>query len=95
MNACFTLLMKRRWAWENTWLVYSFLSLVMLPAIVTLAMVLELGAVYRASGIAEIVTVPFFRNSRISELVGSLLLFEVGSQMIQLSKVRTVPDVRC
>lgn len=38
---------------------------------------------------------PFFRNSLISEFVGSLLLFGVGSQMIQLSKMRTAQEVRC
>lgn len=62
MNACFTLPMKftRRWAWENTWLVFSFFSLVMLPAVVALVTVPELGAVYSASGIAEIVHVMIF-----------------------------------
>ncbi len=62
MNACFTLPMKftRRWAWENTWLVFSFLSLVMLPAVVALVKVPGLGAVYSASGIAEIVRVMIF-----------------------------------
>lgn len=62
MNACFTLPMKftRRWAWENTWLVFSFLSLLVLPAVVTFSTVPELAAVYRASGTAQIMQVMIF-----------------------------------
>ena len=39
--------------------------------------------------------VPFFRNSLISELLCSLLLFGLGSQFVQFLKVRTAPAVQC
>jgi len=46
MNASFTLPMKftRRWAWENTWLVWTIFALLLLPAAVTLSTVPELVA---------------------------------------------------
>jgi L-rhamnose-H+ transport protein len=51
MNASFTLPMKftRRWAWENTWLVWTFIALLLLPAAVTFYTVPDLAAVYRMS----------------------------------------------
>ena len=56
-NASFALPMKftRKWAWENTWLVFSVLALVVLPAFTTIATVPGLGSVYHAAG-AKIVT---------------------------------------
>ena len=56
-NASFALPMKftRKWAWENTWLVFSILALVVLPVITTFATVPALGSVYREGG-ARIVT---------------------------------------
>lgn len=59
MNASFTLPMKyaRRWAWENTWLAWTILALLVLPPIVTLATVPHAGQVYHATGpgiIAEV-----------------------------------------
>jgi L-rhamnose-H+ transport protein len=52
MNASFSLPMKytRRWAWENTWMVWTFFALVLLPAAVALFTLPDLAAVYRASG---------------------------------------------
>ncbi|MGA7340124.1 MAG: L-rhamnose/proton symporter RhaT [Terracidiphilus sp.] len=51
MNASFTLPMKytRRWAWENTWLAWTFFALLLLPPVVTWATVPHLGAVYRSA----------------------------------------------
>jgi len=56
-NASFALPMKftRKWAWENTWLVFSALALIVLPVIITIATVPALGSVYREAG-AKIVT---------------------------------------
>jgi L-rhamnose-H+ transport protein len=52
MNASFALPMKftRRWAWENTWLVFTIFALVVLPAAVALYTLPNLGVVYRMSG---------------------------------------------
>jgi L-rhamnose-H+ transport protein len=49
MNASFTLPMKyaRRWAWENTWLAWTFFALVVLPIVVTCGTVPHIGEVYR------------------------------------------------
>jgi len=62
MNASFTLPMKftRRWAWENTWLVWTCFALLLLPAVVTLCTVPKLAAVYRMSGIAQLLCVMAF-----------------------------------
>ena len=62
MNASFTLPMKftRRWAWENTWLVWSFFALLALPAVAAFCTVPELAAVYRASGFAQVAHVMIF-----------------------------------
>lgn len=52
MSATFTLPMKftRRWAWENTWLVWTTFALILLPAGVALFTLPDLGAVYRLAG---------------------------------------------
>ena len=62
MNASFTLPMKftRRWAWENTWLVWTIFALLLLPAAVTLSTVPELVAVYRLSGLTQVLCVMAF-----------------------------------
>ena len=51
MNASFAVPMKytRRWAWENTWMVWTFIALVLLPAVAAFATVPHLAAVYGAS----------------------------------------------
>src|SRR5512142_939714 len=51
-NASFTLPMKfaRKWAWENTWLVFSVLSLWIIPPIVTLLTVPDLDLTYGEVG---------------------------------------------
>lgn len=52
MNASFTLPMKyaRRWAWENTWLAWAILALLVLPPVMALATVPHLGRVYMLTG---------------------------------------------
>lgn len=52
MNASFTVPMKftRRWAWENTWLVWTVYALIILPIAVTFATVPSLGRVYGEAG---------------------------------------------
>jgi L-rhamnose-H+ transport protein len=59
MNASFTLPMKftRSWAWENTWLVWTFVALLMLPAVATFCTVPELAAVYRMSSTGRLLCV--------------------------------------
>ncbi|HEY4000763.1 MAG TPA: L-rhamnose/proton symporter RhaT [Candidatus Xenobia bacterium] len=48
MNATFALPMKftKQWSWENTWLVWSILALLVLPPIMGFATVPGLGGVY-------------------------------------------------
>ena len=62
MNASFPLPMKftRRWAWENTWLVWTFFALLMLPAVATFFTVPELAVVYRTSSTARLLSVMAF-----------------------------------
>ena len=61
-NASFTLPMKftRRWAWENTWLVWTIFALIVLPTVVTLLTVPRLGQVYSEAGPALILNVAAF-----------------------------------
>lgn len=59
-NASFTLPMKyaRRWAWENTWMVWTFFALLTLPSLVTYSTIPHLIQVYRsvpAGVIAEVI----------------------------------------
>jgi L-rhamnose-H+ transport protein len=51
-NASFSLPMKftRKWAWENTWVVWSVLALIVLPVVTTIATVPSLSSVYRHGG---------------------------------------------
>ncbi|HYG99039.1 MAG TPA: L-rhamnose/proton symporter RhaT [Terriglobales bacterium] len=62
MNASFTLPMKytRRWAWENTWLVWTIFALWVLPPVVTFMTVPSLGSVYREAGLGLVLTVAVF-----------------------------------
>src|ERR1700756_2698072 len=50
-NASFTVPMKytRKWAWENTWLVWSVFALVILPCIAAFATIPNLLMVYRSA----------------------------------------------
>jgi L-rhamnose-H+ transport protein len=62
MNASFPLPMKftRRWAWENTWLVWTFFALLMLPAVATFFTVPNLLVVYRSCGTVRLFYVMAF-----------------------------------
>ena len=61
-NASFTLPMKftRRWAWENTWLIWTIFALLLLPTVVTFLTVPRLGDIYAEGGPALILTVAAF-----------------------------------
>jgi L-rhamnose-H+ transport protein len=52
MNGSFTLPMKftRKWAWENTWLVWTLFALGVLPLVLTLTTVPSLTQVYAQAG---------------------------------------------
>jgi L-rhamnose-H+ transport protein len=58
-NASFTLPMKytRKWAWENTWLVWTIFALVVLPLAVALITIPNLSAVYRSATLDTILEV--------------------------------------
>jgi L-rhamnose-H+ transport protein len=61
-NASFTLPMKytRRWAWENTWLVWTVFALVILPPVMAFLTVPNLQQVYAEAGPGLVVTVAAF-----------------------------------
>jgi L-rhamnose-H+ transport protein len=52
MNGSFTLPMKftRRWAWENTWFVWTIFALLIFPPLLTFTTVPGLGHVYQQAG---------------------------------------------
>jgi L-rhamnose-H+ transport protein len=54
-NGSFTLPLKwaRRWHWENTWLLFCFVYLLVLPCFLAAAFVPELAEVYRQVGIRQ------------------------------------------
>jgi L-rhamnose-H+ transport protein len=62
MNASFTLPMKftRRWAWENTWLIWTLFALLVLPVVITLLTVAHLSEIYSEAGLGLILTVAAF-----------------------------------
>lgn len=59
LNGSFALPMKRtsRWAWENTWLVYSIVGMVVVNWAVACATVPQLGSVYARAGLAAVAMV--------------------------------------
>ena len=61
-NASFTLPMKytKRWAWENTWLVWTIFALVALPPLVAFWTVPHLTQVYSEAGVGLVATVAAF-----------------------------------
>lgn len=61
-NASFTLPMKftRRWAWENTWLIFTIFALLVLPPVVTFLTVPHVGQVYAEVGASLVLTVAAF-----------------------------------
>ena len=58
-NAAFALPMKftRKWAWENTWLVWSLYALLLLPFLAALLTIPSLGGVYQQAGVTVVVHV--------------------------------------
>jgi L-rhamnose-H+ transport protein len=61
-NASFTLPMKftRRWAWENTWLVWTVFALLILPPVVTFLTVPNVPQTYAEVGIGLVLIVATF-----------------------------------
>ncbi len=61
-NASFTLPMKftRRWAWENTWLMWTIFALIVFPPAMTLLTVPRLEELYAEAGTGLILTVAGF-----------------------------------
>jgi L-rhamnose-H+ transport protein len=61
-NANFSLPMKytRRWAWENTWLVWSVFALLVLPAFTAWIAIPGLSQLYREADTSMLVTVILF-----------------------------------
>lgn len=59
MNASFTVPMKytKKWAWENTWAVWSLYALLIFPALVAYITVPHLGSVYTMAGTRNVVLV--------------------------------------
>jgi len=81
MNGSFTLPMKftRRWAWENTWLVYTLFALGVFPPLITFATVPALGSVYAQSGMGPVVMVALFGAGwGISQIFFGLAVEAVG-----------------
>ena len=62
LNGSFAAPMKRlsAWRWENTWLVYAFTGLLILPWIVALATVPHLGGVLQQASGAVLTKVALF-----------------------------------
>lgn len=61
-NASFTLPMKftRRWAWENTWLVWTIFALLVLPPVVTFMTIPDVVRTYAEAGVGLVLVVAAF-----------------------------------
>jgi L-rhamnose-H+ transport protein len=59
MNAGFTIPMKytKKWAWENTWIIWSLYALLIMPALTAYLTVPQLGTVYAQAGVRNVVLV--------------------------------------
>lgn len=80
-NASFALPMKftRKWAWENTWLVWTIFALLLLPPMITYGTVPELASVYRQAGGGIIVAVAAFGAGwGIAQVLFGLALEQIG-----------------
>jgi L-rhamnose-H+ transport protein len=62
MNGSFATPMKRvrGWEWEHTWLLWSFMGMIVIPLAIALASVSDLFAVYRAAGPAPLMLTAFY-----------------------------------
>lgn len=62
MSGAFALGMKyaRRWSWENIWLVYSVVGLLLLPALITILSVPSLAEVYASVSVQTLFTTALF-----------------------------------
>ena len=81
MNSSFTLPMKftRKWAWENTWLVWTVIALIVLPLAVTFATIPSLGRVYGEAGGALVAKVVIFGAGwGISQVLFGLAVDAIG-----------------
>jgi len=59
MNGSFAVPMKltQRWAWENTWLMWTIYGLFVFPPVLTFMTIPDIGAVYRQAGLGAIAAV--------------------------------------
>jgi len=80
-NASFTLPMKftRRWAWENTWLVWTIFALLILPPLVTFSTVPDVVQAFADVGIGLVLTVASFGAAwGISQVLFGLAVEAIG-----------------
>lgn len=85
MNASFTLPMKytRRWAWENTWLAWTLFALVLLPVVVTLSTVLQLGGIYHHAATRVLLDVILFGTGwGVAQVFFGLAVESIGIALI-------------
>ena len=82
MNGSFTLPMKftRRWAWENTWLVWTIFALGIFPPILAISTIPNLGSVYQQPGMAtyELIVIGCGAGWGISQVFFGLAVEAVG-----------------
>jgi multidrug transporter EmrE-like cation transporter len=57
-NCMLPLKFARRWKWENLWLIFTLVSLVVIPWLLALFLVPRLGSVYGSTGLGQM-TLPF------------------------------------
>lgn len=78
-NCMLPMKFARRWPWENTWLVFSVVSLVILPWALALVMVDDVGAVYAALPAAAFVApIGFGAGWGIAQVLFGLSIARLG-----------------
>jgi L-rhamnose-H+ transport protein len=80
MNASFSTPMRfvRTWAWENTWLVWSLISLLLLPCLLAFATVPELNAVLVGSSPVVLLVIACGGAWGVAQVLFGLALERIG-----------------
>ncbi len=78
-NCMFPMKFTRRWKWENLWLIFSLVSLLVVPWILALSLVGGLASVYSSTGL-DAMTLPFLLGAGwgIAQILFGLSIARLG-----------------
>jgi L-rhamnose-H+ transport protein len=78
-NCMLPLKYARRWKWENTWLIFSLVSLVLIPWLLAAATIPDLGSIYAQASAREL-AIPFLYGAGwgIAQVLFGLSIVRLG-----------------